>query len=234
MATNSPFLFLCIFVSLSFTSSAQTCSNYTFTSKRIFRSCTDLSYLHAHLHWNYSASTGEVAIAYRARQTSKGWIAWAINPYDTGMVGSQALVAFHNYNGSITVYPTALTSYNPSMLPGNLSFPVSNISAEYANQEMIIFAVVGPLLNGTSVNHVWQAGSSISNDIPQMHSMSLQNLQSTGTLNFLQVRNILKKEQWCQFLGMIQLLNNARKFMYVILIQNVNMVMFVSHHKFFN
>lgn len=186
MAISSTSIFLfSIFASLFIVSNAQTCSNYTFTSNRIFNSCIDLPYHHAHLHWNYFPSTDEVAIAYRARQASRGWIAWGINPTQTGMVGSQALIAFHNSNGSMTAYPTPILSYNPSMLPGALSFQVSSISAEFRNNEMIIFAVLGPLNNRTKVNHVWQAGYSVSNGVPQMHAISLPNLQSSGELDFL-------------------------------------------------
>ncbi|KAF3443302.1 hypothetical protein FNV43_RR12984 [Rhamnella rubrinervis] len=101
------------------------------------------------------------------------------------MVGSQAILAFQNSNGSITVYPTPITSYNPSMQPRSLSYQVSNVSAEYANGEMTIFAVVGPLDNKTTVNHVWQAGDTVSINIPQIHPTSGPNTQSTGTVDFL-------------------------------------------------
>ncbi|KAL0307327.1 UNVERIFIED_CONTAM: cytochrome and DOMON domain-containing protein [Sesamum radiatum] len=165
-------------------SSAKTCSNSTFSLDRVFNSCSDLPYLGAHLHWDYIPSLGKVSIAYRARQISTGWIAWAINPTDTGMVGSQALVAFRNANGSMIVYPTSITSYNPSMLPGELTFQVSNISAEYKHNEITIYAIVGPLENGTIVNHIWQAGNSVSSNIPQIHSMSSSHLQSMGKIDF--------------------------------------------------
>lgn len=123
-------------------------------------------------------------MAYRANQTSLGWIAWAINPTGTGMVGSQALVAFRGSNGSMIAYTTLINSYSPSMQPGNLSFPVSDISATYSFKEMIIFALVGPLPNGTTVNHVWQAGGLVGN-VPMTHALSGDNLLSKGTINFL-------------------------------------------------
>ncbi|KDP29891.1 hypothetical protein JCGZ_18460 [Jatropha curcas] len=164
---------------------AQTCSNYSFPNNEAFNSCIDLSSLQAQLHWNYIASTKNVHIAYKAQQTSTGWIAWAINPTGKGMVGAQALVAFQNSDGNMTAYTTPITSYSPSMQPGNLSFKVSNISATYANNEMTIFALVGPLENGTSVDHVWQAGNSVSDGIPQSHALSGSNIQSMGTIQFL-------------------------------------------------
>jgi hypothetical protein len=183
--TSRPILKICIVISLVHISSAQTCSNYTFSTNQIFNSCIDLPVLQSHLHWNYIPSTRSIQIAYRANQTSRGWIAWAINLNGTGMLGSQAIVAFLNANGTMTAYTTPITSYNPSMKPGALSFQVSNISATYAQNEMTIFGVVGPLNNGTTVNHVWQAGSSVVNNIPQVHQTSGPNLQSVGTLDFL-------------------------------------------------
>ncbi|PPR82641.1 hypothetical protein GOBAR_AA38071 [Gossypium barbadense] len=56
---------------------------------------------------------------------------------------------------SMIAYSTSITSYNPSMQPGELSIPVSDVSAEYVNEQMIIFGVLGPLGNQTSFNHVW-------------------------------------------------------------------------------
>lgn len=173
--------------------SSSSCHNYTFSSNRLFTSCTHLPSLEAHLHWSYTPTLSQtVSIAYRAKQVPKGWIAWAINPTSTGMVGSQALVAFLSPNGSMRAYTTPIASYNPSMLPANITLPISNISSEYVGNEMIIYAAVGPLQNGTLVNHVWQAGASVSSNIPQIHSTSLPHLQSMGTINFLSAPAHLK------------------------------------------
>ncbi|CAK7349091.1 unnamed protein product [Dovyalis caffra] len=183
--TSTPALLINILLSLVLISSAQTCLKYTFPGNQDFNSCIDLPVLQAHLHWNYLPSTRTVHIAYRANQTSTGWIAWAINPTGTGMVGSQALVAFYNSNGSLIAYPTPITSYSASMQPGALSFQVSNISATYIHNQMTVFAVLGPLQNETAVNHVWQAGNSVINDIPSSHTTTGPNIQSMGALNFL-------------------------------------------------
>ena len=183
---SDPIFLISILLSLVFAScSAQSCSNYRFPNNQTYKSCMDLPVLNAHLHWNYINTTTSVEMAYRANQTSSGWIAWAINPTKMDMVGSQALVAFHDSNGSMIAYTTPVNSYSPSMQPGNLSFHVSDISATYFNNEMIIFALVGPLQNGTTINHVWQAGDSVSNNMPMMHATSGEHLQSMGTINFL-------------------------------------------------
>ncbi|KAF5201858.1 Cytochrome b561 and domon domain-containing protein [Thalictrum thalictroides] len=176
---------IAVLSSLFLLASCQTCSNYTFSNNKVFSSCSDLPCLDAHIHWNYNSSTRRAEIAYRATQEPTGWIAWGINPTESGMPGSQVLVAFLHSNGNLIAYPTAITSYDPPMEPSSLSFPVSNISAEYAKNEMIIFAVVGPLGNSSTVNQIWQTGTSVSNDIPQMHELAGPHLQSLGTLDFL-------------------------------------------------
>ncbi|KAL5794261.1 hypothetical protein ACOSP7_002855 [Xanthoceras sorbifolium] len=183
--TSRAIFISCIILSFFLTSLAQTCKKYTFPSNHVFNSCRDLTVLDAHLHWTYLPPTKSVHIAYRATQTPTGWISWAINPTGSGMIGSQAIVAFRHLNGSMNVYPTPINSYNPSMSPGALTIPISNISATYANKEMTIFAFLGPLVNGTTFNHVWQAGSTVSNSIPQIHSTSGPNVESLETLDFL-------------------------------------------------
>ena len=60
-----------------------------------------------------------------------------------------------------------------------------DISTEYVNNEMIIFAVLGPLGAQTSFNHVWQAGSSVSNNIPQVHPLYCQSVLLSRPLDFL-------------------------------------------------
>ncbi|KAL2509525.1 DOMON domain-containing protein [Forsythia ovata] len=41
-----------------------------------------------------------------------GWIAWAINPTSTGMAGSQALIAFKDSKGAMTVKTYNITLYS--------------------------------------------------------------------------------------------------------------------------
>lgn len=101
------------------------------------------------------------------------------------MIGTQALVAFQNHKGKMKAYTTQVIDYDPDMLPRPLSFPVSEVSAEYSVDEMIITAILGPLSNGTTFNIVWQAGNAVSNGIPQSHPHFGPYLRSTGTLNFL-------------------------------------------------
>ncbi|WOL13661.1 cytochrome b561 and DOMON domain-containing protein [Canna indica] len=160
------------------------CSSYTFSSNKVFSSCTDLPYLGASLHYNHDASTNKVSVAFKAPQSSAGWVAWGLNPNGTKMVGSQAVVAFFHSNGSMVAYPTQLDSYAPSMAPAQLSFPVTDVSAEYVNKEMIIFATLGLVGGGSKFNQVWQEGSTVLNDVPKAHSTAGVNIKSLGTIDF--------------------------------------------------
>lgn len=185
MATSfRPIFLFCFLLSLFLSSSAQSCSNYAFSSNRAFTTCNSLPQLNAHLHWTYNPSRGTIDVAYRATQSSTGWVAWAINPTGLQMAGSQALVAYQSSSNGIRAYTTSVSSTMPSMQPGNLSFNVSGITAQYVSGEFIIFATVTLPSNKTTVNQVWQAGP-LSNDAPSAHPTTGANVRSLGTLDLL-------------------------------------------------
>ncbi|KAJ8642545.1 hypothetical protein MRB53_004293 [Persea americana] len=171
-------------ISLFLLSSAQSCSNYAFSRNRVFSSCNTLPYLNANLHWKYNPSSGTVEIAYRATQSTTRWIAWAINLQGGQMVGSQTLVAFQKSTGAMSAYTTSIDSLSPTMQQGKLSFPVSNIDAEYRNGEMIIYATVTLPNNRTTVTQVWQEGP-VQGDQIGMHPTTKANTQAFGKLDFL-------------------------------------------------
>ncbi|KAL6990664.1 hypothetical protein U1Q18_008783 [Sarracenia purpurea var. burkii] len=185
-----PILFSSVLISLFFMSSAQSCNKYVFASNKVFSTCIDLPYLNSFLHWTYNPSSGTAQIAFRhAGITSSRWVAWAINPESKGMVGSQALVAFQKSDGSMSVYTSPVASYQTRLQEGDLSFPVSDLSATHSNNEIVIFATLKLPNNSGTVNQVWQDGP-VSNDTPGIHDTSGPSLQSTATLNLLSGRSM--------------------------------------------
>ncbi|WVZ62189.1 hypothetical protein U9M48_011962 [Paspalum notatum var. saurae] len=172
-------------------SSSSSCSSHTFSGK-VYASCADLPRLGATLHYNYTAATHTVSVAFRAPGTSKsGWAAWGLNPSSAGgMVGTQAVVAFRHSNGSVVAYPTVLDSYAPSMAPaatGDLAFPVSGVAAEEEGEEngMVVYATVAlPAGKGSKFTHVWQQGSAVVDDVPAAHPTTGDNVLSTATIDF--------------------------------------------------
>uniref|UniRef100_A0A2C9UVC4 Cytochrome b561 domain-containing protein n=1 Tax=Manihot esculenta TaxID=3983 RepID=A0A2C9UVC4_MANES len=99
------------------------------------------------------------------------------------MIGSQAILAFHNSSGVPIAYTTPITSLSPSMQPGDLSFQVSNLKAEYSNGDMIIFATLHLTGSMISTNQVWQEGT-MSGTSFNPHAMDSPNRASVGTINF--------------------------------------------------
>uniref|UniRef100_A0A7N0VC30 Cytochrome b561 and DOMON domain-containing protein n=1 Tax=Kalanchoe fedtschenkoi TaxID=63787 RepID=A0A7N0VC30_KALFE len=167
--------------------SAQTCGTYKFSNNAIFTSCNDLPVLNSYLHWTYDDSTRKANIAYRHTGVSTSqWVAWAINPSASNMIGCQALVAYHNSTGAVTAYTSPITSYRTTLSQGDLSFPVTGLTASYSasTSEMIIFATIELPSATTTVNQVWQVGP-MTGDTPQIHSTSGDNVKSMSTIDFL-------------------------------------------------
>ncbi|CAL5011745.1 unnamed protein product [Urochloa decumbens] len=181
----------------SFGAAAASCASHTFSGTsggvRLYPSCTDLPRLGAALHYNYSAATNSVAVAFRAptQDGEDGWVAWGINPSGrAAMVGTNAVVAFRHANGTIAAYPTVLDSYAPSMAPAapeDLAFPVTGVAAEHDadGKEMVVYATVElPAGKGSKFTHVWQSGSKVVNGVPAAHLTTGDNVLSTATIDF--------------------------------------------------
>ncbi|KAI3765342.1 hypothetical protein L2E82_15372 [Cichorium intybus] len=182
---NQQGVFLSFLLSSLFLSSyAQTCSNYAFQNNKVFTACNDLPVLNSFLHYTYNPSSQTLQIAYRHTNIdSSKWVAWAVNPTSQGMAGSQALVAFQQPDGTVKAYTSPITGYATQLAEGELSFPVSDLSASLLNNEIIIFATLG--LNGSGVvNQVWQEGQ-LSGNVPTAHATSGANVRSMGTLNLV-------------------------------------------------
>ncbi|KAF7149978.1 hypothetical protein RHSIM_Rhsim02G0096000 [Rhododendron simsii] len=159
------------------------CSDFVFPNNRVFASCTVLPYLDSFLHWTHNASSSTLHIAYRHTQVSSStWVAWGINPFSIGMIGTQAIVAYPKPDGTVVVFTSPISRYEIQLREGNLSFPVSDLSASYFNNEMLIFVVIELPENTTSVNHVWQHGPVFGSNLG-MHQVARNHLQSIGALD---------------------------------------------------
>ncbi|XP_008798482.1 cytochrome b561 and DOMON domain-containing protein At4g17280-like [Phoenix dactylifera] len=177
-------LLLPLLLSLFLRSSAQNCLNETFSNNKLYDRCSSLVLLSATLHWTYHPSNGTADIAYRAPQNSSGFVAWAINPSSSGMIGANALLAFHNSSGAVTVISYVFNSYSPSVRDSKLSFTVYSREAEYSNGAYTIYATVALAGNKTTLNTVWQAGQ-VTGGVPVGHATTGDNIKSKGSTNFL-------------------------------------------------
>ncbi|KAJ8504127.1 hypothetical protein OPV22_005013 [Ensete ventricosum] len=178
-------LSLVIFAVASSAAAAGACSSVTFSSNRVYAACSDLPHLSSSLHWSFDAAAATLSLAFVAPPPKpEGWIAWAINPTADGMIGSQALIAFHQPNGSMGVRTYNITGYGP-IAEGAIEFQTSDLAAEYSGGSMRIFGKVKLPAGTTAVKQVWQVGSSVADGVPQQHATEQENLQSKGKLDLI-------------------------------------------------
>ncbi|XP_047320789.1 cytochrome b561 and DOMON domain-containing protein At5g47530-like [Impatiens glandulifera] len=168
-------------------SSAQNCNSVSFSGGRKYSNCISLPVLNSFLHWNYHQPNQTVQIAYLQTGVSpSNWVAWGLNVGGgSGMIGTQALIAFQNSRGAVQAYTSQITNYATTLSQGPLSFNVENISAEFVNndQMMIIYAILDLPAGRSSFNHVWQTGF-LSGDSPLRHNLTGANVRSLGTVDF--------------------------------------------------
>ncbi|XP_065874385.1 auxin-induced in root cultures protein 12-like [Euphorbia lathyris] len=181
----SPTLLLSFLISASLLislSDSLVCTSQKFKANKVFSNCTDLPYLKSFLHFTYNSTNSSLSIGFISPPAKpEGWVAWAINPTGTGMIGSQALIAFQS-NGSLIV-----NTYNVSMFPqqSKLSFDVWDLSTESDGKNFAIFATVKVPEGATTVNQVWQVGPSVSKGVPDKHEMGEANKKSVGVLKLI-------------------------------------------------
>ncbi|KAL8140499.1 hypothetical protein V2J09_006520 [Rumex salicifolius] len=195
------FAVIALFLALTSTVSAQSSScSFSFSDNREYATCLSLSQLNSFLHWTYNASTATADIAFRATNvtvsSTGNWVAWALNPTSSGMIGAQAcppyfafgttaLVAFKTSSGSMSAYTSSVVTAAISTLKESaLSYTVTNLTAESSGSQIIIFAKIQVPANKTSVNHVWQVGP-LSGGSPAQHLLTTEHRTSFGTLDFL-------------------------------------------------
>ncbi|KAG6433144.1 hypothetical protein SASPL_104752 [Salvia splendens] len=160
-----------------------TCKTQPFSKHNLtFPNCTDLSTLDASLHWNYDAAAKTLSVAFTAPPAKPdGWVAWALNPTATGMVGAQSLVAFAAPNGSTIVKTYNISSYGP-ISESPISYRVLAKSAESSKGAITIFATLALPEGPAALNQVWQVGSAVVDGVPAKHAFAPDNLASKSTL----------------------------------------------------
>ncbi|KAI9077224.1 hypothetical protein K1719_040795 [Acacia pycnantha] len=164
----------------------QACQSYNFPNTTNFLACNDLPVLDSSLHWTYHPSSNSIDVAFKKNNANyKRWIAWAINPTSTGMVGSRAFVAFRSLDGTMAAYTSPIASYGTTLEEGSLSFEVHGVSASFEDGTVILYASFQLPGNPKSVNHVWQEGLVSDDDSLRSHALSGANFKSFGRIDFL-------------------------------------------------
>jgi len=178
-------IFTLLFTSFINPTTSQSCNSYTLPNKLNYARCSDLPVLESSLYWNYNPKTSIIDVAFKKNNVKgSSWIAWAINPTSKGMIGSQAIIGYQNFDGIFKAYTSPITSYQTMLQEGNISLPVYNISGMFVVGSMMIFASLQLSQNVTLVNHAWQEGLVSNDGSLKSHALSGPNVQSFGTLDF--------------------------------------------------
>ncbi|XP_061356840.1 cytochrome b561 and DOMON domain-containing protein At3g25290-like [Gastrolobium bilobum] len=173
------FLLLTLFIA---TCSSLTCTTQKLTTNKVYPNCLDLPFLNSFLHWTHDPSNSSLSVVFVATPPNPGgWVSWGLNPTGTGMVGTQALVAFKN-NGVMAVKMLDIKSYS-DFVPGKLSFDVWDLKAEDVGGVMRIFASMKVPDKAVTLNHVWQVGPSTTAGRLDKHGFAPANLNAKGKLS---------------------------------------------------
>ncbi|XP_022988993.1 auxin-induced in root cultures protein 12-like [Cucurbita maxima] len=178
-------LSVCLIGSLISQAQSLTCSSQTFP-KRSFAHCEDLPELGAFLHWTHDPKNSSLSIAFIATPPhEEGWVAWAVNPTHTGMIGAQALIASQS-GGTPSVRTFNISSYSVVLPSHSLSFPVWDVAAECSDEQFTIFATVKVPEKAKSLNQVWQVGPGVNphSGIPKVHAFDSSNFNAENELVF--------------------------------------------------
>ncbi|MED6172483.1 hypothetical protein PIB30_050529 [Stylosanthes scabra] len=186
LSTTIPLLLYFILITLIANTYAKTCTTQNLTdasnNNKLYANCMDLPKQNAFLHWTHNASNSTLSVAFVAIPPFLGgWVAWAINPTSTGMVGAQALVAYKGDDGVVTVFPLNIQSY--SMTSRNLTIDVWNLRGEEDGGVIRIFVNIKVPENAVTLNQVWQVGPSVTAGRIDRHALAPENLNSKGPLN---------------------------------------------------
>ncbi|KAF8391574.1 hypothetical protein HHK36_023880 [Tetracentron sinense] len=188
------------FISLLFTSAQSSSCNdqgFSFMKKRIsITKCKNLGTLEAKFGWDYNEKTHNktINVCFGARlHAVAGWVAWGVNPCPRPhMVGTRALIGIKQPNGLVvlnTFNITRDTKIGCRLLPSDIEVGVHNQHIEYLEETsfLIISATLTlpPEYNLSKLNHVWQVGSHVEDIEPKMHAVTLQNVDSTETIDLI-------------------------------------------------
>ncbi|KZV25730.1 cytochrome b561 and DOMON domain-containing protein [Dorcoceras hygrometricum] len=176
---------LATWVSMISPAHSATCTSQTFTNNKLYAFCNDLPSLGSYLHWAYDPAGRTLSIAFIAPpDRPDGWVSWAINPTGNGMLGSQALIAFRDAGGHMTVKTYNVSSY--ALTESKVWYEVKEATAEFSGGVIRLFAtLVLPAGAATTVNQVWQVGPGVSGGVPDKHSFQPANLNSKARLDLL-------------------------------------------------
>ncbi|PON41202.1 Cytochrome b561 and DOMON domain-containing protein [Parasponia andersonii] len=198
--STKSFCLLLAILSLLFTIVQSSCNDafrdlMTWQGRGNNTNCKKLSALGAEFGWNIRQNRSTIIdVLFGVRQHNDiRWIAWGVNPGNSPeMVGTRAIIGVIQKNGTVVVNTYNITSNTKlgcQLFPSTIEFPVENMKGASTTSGYI--TISGTLFldtkfyNVEKLNHVWQVGYDADQESlePKMHPPTLQNFDSTETLN---------------------------------------------------
>ncbi|MCO5570777.1 hypothetical protein L7F22_024505 [Adiantum nelumboides] len=163
-------------------------TSFTFnSSNKLFTNCDALSVQSASLAWTLNSSNHILDVLFSgvAPQTG-GWVGWGINLGSApAMAGTQAFIAFAASNGStILTYNVTAASKGGGLKCTPISLHVLDMQVEISGTSILMLVSIQLESNqSTTLHHVWNRGSSVSNFEPGAHAMSATDLSGMKTID---------------------------------------------------
>lgn len=183
-------LILALFSILFTTSQSSLCSEAL--KRNNTATCRVLPTLGAEFGWNFTNNKSQIDIYFTAKLDAEmGWVAWGLNPGERPqMVGTRALIGIRYPNGTLSIDKyniTADTKLGCHLQPSNIDVVVRKMRPEYSSETgyfTIYATLVLPMeYNMSKLHHVWQVGYNVEGVVPKKHPTTLQNVDSTDTIN---------------------------------------------------
>lgn len=163
-----------------------------------------LKILGAEFAWSFDKTSRRLDVAFGAklRHDDTGWLSWGINPDGPKMAGTRAIVGIKHSNGTFECHKYNVTAETKSRRCPLLPADDKDVGVEFTGYRLeyvpwleyyvIVATVVLPEMkfNSSRTHVVWQIGDKISGSEPLMHPKSLNNFDSTETLDLESVEII--------------------------------------------
>ncbi|KAG6423838.1 hypothetical protein SASPL_114242 [Salvia splendens] len=147
--------------------------------------------------WSFNSTSRRLHVAFgaRLRHEDTGWMAWGVNPDGPQMAGTRAVIGVKHKNGTFECHKYNVTAMTKSRRCPLVPDDEADVGVEFSRCEMdydpgleyhvIVTAVVLPekKFNSSETNVVWQIGEEIRGNEPLMHPKSINNFDSTETID---------------------------------------------------
>ncbi|KAK9938586.1 hypothetical protein M0R45_015315 [Rubus argutus] len=164
--------------------------------------CKQLITLGAEFGWNINNETHiDIVFSIPTADDAPKWVAWGVNPGRPQMIGTRAIIGISQPNGTLKVSRYNITSDTKlgcrlkplqdsenfeDVVVQNMRGDVNATSGYMSISATLIWRPDSAAYHVEKLNHVWQVGYELADDVPLgplKHRMALQNVDSTETIN---------------------------------------------------